>query len=105
MGTQTLSRTYIKIISIPSGEAPEEIRKEWVGLTLRVDYRSESHLADVLTGRKVIRCGGWAVKWEDAILVLVRKSAKAAKWWIENVTPMDLIFTDDCCQVKMVWSF
>jgi hypothetical protein len=97
---QTLSRTFIKITSTPSGGAPEEIRKEWVGLTLRVDSRNENNLADVLTGQKVDRRGGWAVKWEDAMLTLAMKSLQAAQWWIEHVAPMDLIFTDDCCEVK-----
>lgn len=97
-----LSRTYIEITSVPPGGAPEMVRKQWVGLTLRVDHRSESQLADVTTGRKVDRRGGWAVKWEDALLVLVMKSSWAAEWWVENVRPMDLIFTDDCCRVKTV---
>lgn len=102
MGNQTLSNTYIKITSTPPGGAPEEVRKAWVGLTLKVDQRNESQLADVLTGRKVNRKGGWAVKWEDAMLVLAVRNIEAAEWWAENVVPMDLIFTDDCCEVKTV---
>ena len=100
--SQALSRTYIEITSVPPGGAPEEIRKEWIGLTLRVDHRNENQLADVVTGRKVNRLGGWAVRWDDAMAALALKSVQAMEWWIENVIPMDLIFTDDCCEVKTV---
>jgi hypothetical protein len=98
--TQTLSNTYIKITSMPPGGAPEKVRKAWVGLTLKVNHRNESRLADVLTGQEVDRKGGWAVKWEDAMLVLGGKEAQAAEWWAENIVPIDLIFTDDCCEVE-----
>ena len=29
-----LKQRFIKIVSVPSGEAPEWVRKEWVGLEL-----------------------------------------------------------------------
>jgi hypothetical protein len=82
-----LFKISIRITSVPPGNAPEEVREKWVGLTLPVVCRNEE------------RPKGWAVEWNDAMEMLRKKSFGAWLWWRQNVIPMTLIFTDDCCEI------
>ena len=96
-----MKRSYIRIIATPPGEAPEEIRRAWVGVRIPLlvfhkkakDYRS----AGVLTGPKGIfaklgaiisgrleRKTGYAVAVVEAIAALEAANPEAAKWWREN---------------------
>ena len=90
---------FIRITSVPSGGAPNWVREQWVGLVLPIAERSDGPLADVMTGRKVDRKGGWAINWGDAMEALGQNSPEAQLWWALNINPMTLVFTDDCCEV------
>ena len=117
-----MKRSYIRIIATPPGEAPEEVRRAWVGLQLPLllfheearDYRS----AGVLTGPKgfldklralfsgrIERKNGYAVVALQAIAVLEASNPEAAAWWRQNV-PHALrqgkvfVFASEVCVVE-----
>ncbi len=77
----------IRIIAIPPGEAPEDVRRAWVGLVLPVARVSRGpHLIrsfGVLTGRAQLTCG-YAVPARAALDILARSAPEAAEWWTRN---------------------
>lgn len=89
----------IRIINIPPGEAPYEVRAAWVGLVLPVtgDGSGFYHTVGVLSRRKswfglVIACilgrttreHGYRVEASTAVEILSAHSASAAQWWREH---------------------
>jgi hypothetical protein len=117
-----MKRTFIRIIATPPGEAPEEIRKAWIGVRIPMplfhrnakDWRS----AGVLTGPKsffarlralfsgqYVRRHGYAVAVVEAILALEVSNPAAARWWREN-TPQAIqpgkafVFSAEVCVVE-----
>jgi len=92
----------IRIISRPSGGAPEMIRDQWVGLVMPAEA-TNSLLADVVTHELVPdRRGGYAVSWGAAMDALEKKDPLTRMWW-EGLNATHhfprLIFTSDCCEV------
>jgi hypothetical protein len=96
-----MGRKYIRIIAVPPGEAPEEIRRAWVGVRLPLllwhGKKREWRSAGVLTGPKSLfarlsalfsgalqRQSGYAVVVLDAIAALAVTHPEAARWWREN---------------------
>jgi hypothetical protein len=96
-----MKRRYIRIVAVPPGEAPEEVRKAWVGVRMPLllfhnnakEYRS----AGVLTGPRsffaklsalfsgrVEKQTGYPVAVMQAIAALEAVNPEAAKWWREN---------------------
>lgn len=83
----------IKIIGVPTGEAPQDIREAWVGLVLPTLGASEPSgmEAGVLGGEaSPENLGGYHVLAGDAVEAL-RHAGKgeAANWWD------DLLFEDE----------
>jgi hypothetical protein len=90
----------IRIISTPPGEAPEDIRKAWVGLVLplaRFRPRRETWTSGVLTGPRSLlgflaaalsgrlkRQVVYNVSGRVAIDALAAHSPYAASWWRQN---------------------
>ena len=75
----------IKIISTPPGQAPLEIREQWVGITIPiVDNISAIYQMGVLGG-KPEDLGGYTVETNVAMQELEKKSPQAADWWRKNV--------------------
>jgi hypothetical protein len=94
----------IEIIKTPDGQAPEWVRKEWVGIVLPVaeDVPSGLKQTGVLGGQPCI-AKGYPVSTEEAIKLLNNKSPKAAGWWQENISPIFmpyLLFGEQSCEVK-----
>lgn len=80
----------IRIKSLPHGEAPKWVRKEWVGLTLaclpRLIYGEETQ--GVLSKKFKPNATFVAdVSQGDAIARLARKSPKAAEWFRKQGFP------------------
>lgn len=94
-----MSHGFVRIISRPPGGAPEEIRDEWIGLTLPTIGRHEGPLGDVMTHAKVDRSSGFRVDWFEAMEILGGKSPEARSWWESNCSPVTLVFSSECLEV------
>jgi hypothetical protein len=94
----------VRIVAVPPGEAPESVRKAWVGLELPIISGGTSGPREVkahgvLSGPKnvaetVARAlngevshteRGFVVDAATAVDILAQKSPDAARWWEENV--------------------
>ena len=106
-----IRKRRIRIVNMPSGEAPLEIRKQWIGLELPLAGADECAVqvpvCGVLTGiiapENTI---GYPVFVEDAISLLEMKSPAAAAWWRANTPHLFtgnrvLIFEECVCQMIM----
>jgi hypothetical protein len=79
---------YVRIIHTPPGEAPEEIRRAWVGLELPL-RRGESEprpleTVGVLSNQDPEVTTGYVVDGRKAVKSLGSRSPEAAAWWREN---------------------
>jgi hypothetical protein len=91
----------IRIIATPAGEAPEAIRRAWVGLVLplheKFDRPVTHPLFGVLTGPKTLlsmffknlfttpaRRDSYMVTAQVAIELLAKHNPTAAQWWVDN---------------------
>ena len=111
----------IRIHDIPPGEAPEDVRKAWVGLELPTKGGiSVFQTAQVISGPKSplgrfiaqlfgrLRLEkGYAVETIVAIEILKQKSPEAANWWIENTPHLlmpgkHLVFISSVCE-PVLW--
>ena len=92
----------IRITNVPAGEAPEDIRRAWIGLELPVSEkypgRRSTPTSGVLSGPKsfvgrilaalsgrIVRRDGYVVPADAAVAILEGKSPAAAGWWRQNV--------------------
>ncbi len=75
-----------KIISTPRGQAPEEIRKEWVGITLPLKEfcQGGSHERNFVLKRQQER-SFVTVPVKKALEELEKKSPLAAQWFYSNL--------------------
>jgi hypothetical protein len=111
----------IRIISIPPGEAPEEVRKAWIGLVLPVPDKyadvDVAPVAGVLSGPKTFfgailarfrgqikREPGYVVAADTAVEILNQHAPDAAAWWRQNagraIAPgKHFVFARDVCEV------
>jgi hypothetical protein len=108
----------IRITSTPPGEAPEHVRKAWVGLvlplavpeartvrTVGVLSRPKTFLGMLLAqllGRTK-RQSGFIVDADRAVEILDAHSPDAANWWRENATHsikpgQRFVFAAESCQ-------
>jgi hypothetical protein len=78
----------IRIVAIPPGEAPEEVRRAWVGLVLPLAKQTRGPLLargfGVLSGRGQPTYG-YAVPAARAVEILSQHAPEAAAWWTQNV--------------------
>jgi hypothetical protein len=86
MGSASVRRVRIK--ALPPGEAPEDIRRAWIGLELPIangqaDGRSRG-VFGVLSNEPVSCCQGYSVDGAQAVRILAAKAPDAAAWWRRN---------------------
>ncbi len=79
---------HLRILRTPPGEAPEEIRRAWVGIELPL-RRGETEPAcfqtvGVLSHRHLEIGTGYAVDGRAAVKALASHSPEAAVWWREH---------------------
>jgi hypothetical protein len=91
----------IRIVSVPPGEAPEHVRRSWVGLVLPLAQgRAGRQIVagvGVLSGPKSFAGSvlhalagkleqkvGYVVDASTAVAILAERSPEAARWWREN---------------------
>lgn len=78
----------IKIIAVPPGQAPLEVRQQWVGMILPVVEELPSDTVEMgVLGGKPENSGGYPVETTVAIQELEKKSPEAANWWKSHVNP------------------
>lgn len=76
-------RGEIRITKIPAGEAPLWVREEWVGLVIPVGEICALELADGEPWQNDPR-KKYIVPQAQALVILERKSPKAAVWFKEH---------------------
>jgi hypothetical protein len=85
---QSASTIRIRIVAVPPGEAPERVRRAWVGLELPL-ANGETGLRDqsafgALSNDPVGLRKGYAVDGGKAVELLAAKDPDAAEWWRGN---------------------
>jgi hypothetical protein len=97
----------IRITAAPPGEAPEFVRRAWVGLELPLvagQARAERLPAQgVLSRRDVYAPPGYAVDGKTAVSILQESHPEVAWWWLENAPDVvapgyQLVFPAEVCQ-------
>jgi hypothetical protein len=97
----------IRIIATPPGEAPEEIRRAWVGLELPLangQQQAQVYSPEEVVSREAVGpVTGHAVEGRAAIQQLALASEDAAAWWYDHaphvlVEGYQFIFPDEVCQ-------
>lgn len=97
----------IRIVDVPPGDAPEWVRKEWVGLEIPIadnDPDPDDSFQFGILGGELKNLGGYTVETKVAIEILERKSPAAAQWWKNyyNYTlglVEWLVFSKEVCEV------
>ena len=98
----------IRIISIPQGEAPEWVRKAWIGLEIPIikEEPQGAQSSEVLSGKFCTRGGYW-VQRDMALNLLGRENPEALYWWLRHYRQKEddpwadrlLLFDTNCCEV------
>ena len=99
----------IRIRTTPPGEAPDHVRREWVGLVLPVPRhlsgQRKVHGFGVLSGPEGGRQQmiGYIVESNVAVNLLANHAPAAAEWWRANVARMIepgryFMFAAECCE-------
>jgi hypothetical protein len=95
-------RREVRIVAVPPGPAPEEVRRAWVGLVLP--------LGPAETGPRPIRTTGtgeekvsYVVDAARALQILAAHAPEAALWWKRNAPAYSqpgraLLFSPEACQ-------
>ena len=78
----------IRIVTIPCGESPLEIRKMWVGCgELLVHFIHDEGSQGILTGKQGDTKVRYWVDQEEALEILSRVHPDTAEWWYRNGFP------------------
>ena len=113
--------SFIRIVSVPPGEAPLWVRERWVGLQLPLAGRDhgprEVLTSGVLSGPRnrlialwrglrgqLPRKTGYAVDAIEAVRILEQTSPVAAAWWRDNVPRLQhrrrkFLFAPSACEI------
>ena len=113
--------SFIRIVSVPPGEAPLWVREKWVGLQLPLadgDHGPrQTWTSGVLSGPRnrlialwwawrgrLTRKSGYAVDAIAAVDILERTAPEAAAWWRQNVPRLQrrnrkFLFAPSACQI------
>jgi len=79
----TAGDVRIRVVSIPPGDAPEDIRRAWVGLVLPIPTSGAStgRTVGVLSGEPEDEPAGFPVDGRVAVEALAKRFPDAAQWW------------------------
>ena len=92
----------IKIIATPHGQAPEWVRKGWVGVEIPLPEQTSGGVQMGARGGKAENVGGYQVDTDAAIAALKEKAPEAAQWWKDNVplqAILHLVFSKVVCEL------
>jgi hypothetical protein len=112
----------IRIVKRPIGEAPDDVRDAWIGLSLPVvphfSHIVKSPSSGVLSGPRTRlakwfnrllgrgrRMPGYIVDTAAAVHLLEKRNPRAAEWWRTNTPHLfqpgrGLLFDRECCVVE-----
>ena len=103
-----MNANRVRIVGVPSGDAPLEIRKQWLGLELPLmPGRSGAYQVaggGVLSGKRLAEpMIGYLVSAHEAVEILASKAPDAAKWWRtfapSHIAPgKSLVFDEYVCE-------
>ena len=111
----------VRIIGMPLGEAPQDVRRAWIGLVLplapgRLQKRATRPAFGVLSGPqsivaemiglllgKHVRVTGYAVSSKTALEILSKSAPEATAWWDKNAPRFRrpnqyFLFNAEACQ-------
>jgi hypothetical protein len=83
----------IRITSVPSGEAPLEIREEWVGIQMCASEPLTDISVGVVTGTAMGPGTAYAVPTRLALLYLIAQGKEDAALWWHDMLPLEAIVT------------
>jgi hypothetical protein len=90
----------VKLIAMPPGQAPEEVRKEWVGLVIPLPEQETGGYQMGVRGGKSQNAGGYQVDTREALQLLYDKTPAAAEWFMENaMLGSRLVFAREVCEL------
>ncbi len=101
----------LRIVALPPGEAPEKIRRAWVGVAIPLRRAASQPVTQdsvgVLSKEKMGRMTGYALTGSEAIQALRARSQKAAAWWEDNASHVlapgyVLLFPTEVCEIDLV---
>ncbi len=89
----------IKIILTPPGFAPEEIRKQWIGIEIPImGIENPKTAGNLRTGTENL--GGYEVSPKEAVEALKKAGkADAVKFWTPYTNAEKFVFNKDVCEV------
>ena len=95
----------IRIISVPPGQAPEWVRRCWVGLEMETlgQVPRDAALCGAVDGSSVsANAEGFRVKADTAFRALVAVAPDAARWWqsrsiLRYGSKAELVFKSKVC--------
>jgi hypothetical protein len=113
--------SFIRIVSVPPGEAPLWVREKWVGLELPLPYGDSGGRRAITSGvlsgprnrlialwwalrGRLERKSGYAVDANEAVRTLEGTAPEAAAWWRQNVPRLQhrkrkFLFAPAVCEV------
>ena len=93
----------IRIINTPPGQAPEWVRKAWVGIELPIDPPIDGGIQVGVKLGKPENIGGYHVHSATAFRILEKHDISAWEWWHEHADYAmrggQLVFKKDVCEL------
>ena len=100
-------RGRIRIVAMPPGDAPEHIRRAWVGLELPLangqSGPTRQPVQGILSAQDEGPVSGYAVDGREGVALLTAKAPEAAAWWRQQAPHVtmhgyQLVFPADVCE-------
>jgi hypothetical protein len=96
----------VRIVAVPPGEAPEAVRRAWVGLELPARSAASDGpqpVFGVLSQKAAGQVRGYAVGGAAAVRLLAEADPNAADWWRQNAPHVltreyQLVFPEEVCE-------
>ncbi len=95
-------RRQVRIVAVPTGPPPEEVRRAWVGLTVPL-APGETGPRPVKTPGNAEEKVGYVVDSARALAILAANAPAAAAWWKKNAPAYlqpgrALLFSPESCE-------
>lgn len=100
----------LKIVALPPGEAPEEIRRAWIGVEIPLRKHSSSPITmstvGVVSGKGTETATGYSVGGAEALAALGAYNPEALAWWKNNARHTSqygyvFLFPTEVCEVNL----